>query len=272
MERLLESRFMTHRPPPNAAPHQEPTLLDDEGEVALYKLQGMLISLAMDLKPCASGVRRDAAEALAYLKAKDPARARTVLRCLYMASDLVNVAADQLNEGIDWATIEGLYAPRDEHDFIDTPGHWYAQARAGAQNGHNGNGQNGHAPTGASPLAAELPTLTSFLEPPPAPTAELPPAPSKVALRRLGKSIRSDNEKEKRRFYAVARDSGLPTGEHARDAMFAALSQLFGETLTSHSQLDEIRWSKATSALHTRDLFWFAPPKRREPSRGGPKL
>lgn len=266
-----------HNPTTETAQPETLNQANDEGELSLYKLQTMLHCLAMDLKPVLESTR-DTGAALRFLKAKDPALARLVCRCMLLASDLVNVAADQLNEGIDWSTIEELYCPSDD-DFHDTPEQWHLIGQAAAQRTHNGhpqngqphNGQthNGHAPTEALP-AQPAPFA---LVPPPfeLPGAELPPAPSKAALRRLGKSIRSENEKEKRRFYAVARDTGLPTGDNARDAIFEALSKLFGETLTSHSQLDEIRWSKATSALHTRDLFWFAPPKRRGPSRGGPK-
>lgn len=259
--------------PTDEAQSDTPNQANDEGELSLYKLQGMLHCLAMDLKPTLHGPRRDVGEALRFLDAKDPALARLVQRCMLLASDIVNVAADQLNGGIDWSTIEELYCPSDD-DFQDTPEQWHLIGQAAAhraQNGHTQNGQpqNGHAP--AEALAAQPAPFALVPPPQEVPTAEMPPAPSQAALRRLGKSIRLDNEKEKRRFYAVARDTGLPTGENAKGAMFEALSKLFGETLTSHSQLDEIRWSKATSALHTRDLFWFAPPKRRGPSRGGPK-
>ena len=244
---------------------------NDEGELSLYKLQGMLHCMAMDLKPALDSTR-DASEALRFLKAKDPALARLVCRCMLLASDLVNVAADQLNEGIDWSAVEELYCPPEE-EFQDTPEIWHIIAQAKARRAHNGQTPNGQTPNGHAPSEAleAQPAPFALVPPQEVPADDLPAAPSKAALRRLGKSIRSDNEKEKRRFYAVARDTGLPTGDNARDAIFEALSKLFGETLTSHSQLDEIRWSKATSALHTRDLFWFAPPRRRGPSRGGPK-
>ena len=73
-----------------------------------------------------------------------------------------------------------------------------------------------------------------------------------------GHTLKRDTESEKRRFYVIARDHGMITKD--RKAMFAALSEYFGEELTSHNQLDASKWGRAASAVQMQELCWSSEP------------
>lgn len=241
---------MTFAPEPTTPTVTDP-LESYETELALYKLHSTLFALTNSLKPTI-------AEALPTLKqfhARDPDRARRVLECLRLAASLTREAVMTLGDGIDWATIDELYFPA-EDGFTDTPGQWNVLGHAAQQQA----GGNGSAP---SPRRAAV-TIESPIEEAAAPapdTTETPrKAPSRAALASLGRSLKRDTESEKRRFYAIAKKAGMPTGNGARSALFAALSELFGEEITSHSQLNAGKWGRAASAIEMQELCWTTSP------------
>lgn len=243
---------MPHRPltPPE---HLQPTdPITEEGEILLYGLHGMLSTLSIDMKVTPRGEPRDIQTALEYLQTKDQARAYMVNDCLYMARVLIEEATTLLDEGIHWKTIEELYCPTEE-DFIDCPGTWIKIGQAEAQAACN-----------SPPIPAEFAV-------PPAPEVvpDVAPQPvrraSKGALRSLGRELRTECEHEKRRFYATAREHGLPTGPSAAAPIRAALSELLGEPIASRKQLTARQWGLAASSIVTEDLFWETPAPMRQP-------
>ena len=169
-----------------------------------------------------------------------------------------------VDDAVDYDAIAELYHPS-EDNFIDTPATWPVIGRAKAQcasngDGHaNGNGHyNGSAPARRVAAVTIEPAAEEIAAPaatPPDPKAE-PKTANRARLASLGRTLKRDQESEKRRFYAIARDHGLPTGKGARDALFAALSELFGEELTSHNHLDANKWGRAASAVQMNELCW----------------
>ena len=246
---------MPHHPPAPIANPQTPDLLTDEGEILLYLLHSKLSSLAFDVQPILCGRQREIEEALDYLEKREPTRARLMRRSLHLAGAILHEAATLLNDGIHWPTIEAMYCPS-EDGFIDSPGAWAALAHIQAQ----------HTQNGGAPDAVHPPEPTAPDETPPAVILEKPIRRA-AALRSLGRSLRSECENEKRRFYAIARDHGLPTGAHAADAMRAALSELLGEPITSRKQLTARQWGLAASSIETQDLFWEASPRSKAAPR-----
>lgn len=253
---------MTQQPITEATPDTTHQTTED-GELLLYGLQGMLSSLALDMKITPQGMPRDIQAALSYLEGRDPASGRVLRYCLNMATLAIEEARAVLDSGIDWNTIEALYHPT-EDNFIDCPGHWYAIGQAEAQSARNG----------ARSPAPIYPTPADFATPEAAePIAESEPAPapqpirraSKGALRSLGRELRSETENEKRRFYAIAKEHGLPTGTNAADAIRAALSELLKEPIASRKQLTARQWGLAASSIETEDLYWEAPQPKRQP-------
>ena len=240
---------MPHHPPAEFKNHQTPDLLTDEGEILLYLLHSKLSSLAFDVQPILCGRQREIEEALDYLEKRDPTRARLMRRSLHLAGAILHEAASLLNDGIHWPTIEAMYCPPDD-GFIDSPGAWAALAHIQAQNT-----QNGSAPSAVDPPEPAAPDET--------PSAVILEKPIRraAALRSLGRSLRTERESEMRRFYAIAREHGLPTGSHAADAIRAALSELLGEPITSRKQLTARQWGLAGSSIETQDLFWEVAPK-----------
>lgn len=253
---------MTHQPT-EINPTDTPDLTTEDGELLLYGLHGMLSSLALDMKITPRGMPRDIQAALSYLEDRDPASGRVLRYCLNMATLAIEEASAVLDSGINWNTIEALYHPT-EDNFIDCPGHWYAIGQAEAQSARNG----ARSPGPAHPTPADFATPEAA-EPIAAPEPAAAPQPtrraSKGALRSLGRELRSETENEKRRFYAIAKEHGLPTGSNAGDAIRAALSQMLGEPIASRKQLTARQWGLAASSIETEDLFWEAPAPKRQP-------
>ena len=110
-------------------------------------------------------------------------------------------------------------------------------------------------------LTIEPITETACLDEPSEQDIAEPLTASRARLASLGRMLKRDQESGKRRFYVIARDHGMRTGKSAKDAMFAALSELFGEELTSHNHLDANRWGCAASAVQMRELCWLSEPK-----------
>lgn len=237
----------------NAQP--APTVADPlesyETELALYKLHSVLFALNAGIKPTIA----DALPTLKQLHARDPDRARRVLECLKLAASLTREAVTTLGDGIDWPTIDELYFPA-EDGFTDTPGQWNVLGQIAAQNAANGNGC-APIPRRAA-VSIESPAEEAAPAAPAAPdaTKATRKAPSRAALASLGRSLKRDTESEKRRFYAIAKKQGMPTGQNAKSAMFVALSELFDEEITSHSQLNASRWGRAASAVEMHELSW----------------
>ena len=217
---------------------------DDEGELALYYLHNLLHTTHFKLHPPTLTQRAEIAGALSYLDSKDPTRAALVRRCLRMAAVMAKEATELLNESVDWPTVERLFSPS-EDEFRDSPQNWLAVARCDAARP-----QSPHDEPPAAPEPA---------------AAALPPPANKASLRRHGRTLRSECEAEKARFYAIARDHGLPTGEAAADAMREALSDLFQTPNIRRRDMTARQWSKAASAIETGDLFWTMQPQRPRP-------
>ena len=245
-----------HFPPPYAYQDQ---IVEEEGELLLYRFHGWLSSLSADVKLRHLGKPRDLERALLYIEARDPARARLLHGALQMMGALLDEATDLVNDGIHWPTVEAFYCPC-EDDFHDTPGQWLALGQA--------HGSVGNAPVVIeTPAPAEVVTSGEAAPSEDAAAAPCPPAPiekptrraSASSLRSLGRSLRTECEFEKRRFYAIARKHDLPTDANAAPAIRKALSELLGEPIASRKQLTARQWSLAASSLETEDLHWDAP-------------
>ena len=241
---------MTYQPK-----HQNEILEEYQIELGLYKLHETMFGLSAQSR----AALKDARPILQQLNETDPDRARRAVECFKLAVSLLREATVTIGDAVDWSAIEELYHPA-EDGFIDTPATWPITGRASAQRAANGNGSsNGH-PNGNG--SAPVPRVAALsIEPPAAPDdeprEEIPTAPktaNRARLSSLGRTLKRDNESEKRRFYVIARDHGMITKD--RKAMFAALSQYFGEELTSHNQLDASKWGRAASAVQMRELCW----------------
>ena len=68
-------------------------------------------------------------------------------------------------------------------------------------------------------------------------------------LASLGRTLKRESESEKRRFYAIAGEHGLPTDKSAKGAIFEALSEPLSEEIISHRQHDANKWGRAASAI-----------------------
>lgn len=250
-------------PPPAFAPPADfPPR--DEGELALYHWHSTLILAQSELCPVLPRARQELAETLRYLEEKDPVRAELVRRCVHLAGHLIEEAAGLLNEGIHWPTVETLYCPPEqllaEEPFLDTPQNWLAVGQAKAETKVEANGrQTPESQTGKTQTAPPMPessmppALAALVQrglPPLSPTREV------AARRSLGSALKMDRDAEQRRFYAIAREHGLPTGPEAAPAMRAALSQLFGIPVESRRDLTARQWGQAASAIETQDLLW----------------
>jgi hypothetical protein len=234
--------------------------LNDDGEMLLYGFHGWMLSLAMDLKFGRKMQPDDVEKSLAYLDDKDPARARLVRGCLHLIGVMVEEATTLLDHGIHWPTIEAMFCP-DEDGFLDTPNHWIAIGQGQCQ--EEGQRQN------TQIVHAEIVEPDNEKAPPALPPAEAPRRRASAnALRSLGRSIRSEVEYEKRRFYAIARDHGLATDSSAAPYIRAALSELLGEPVASRKQLTARQWGFAASSIQTEDLLWSVPAPR---PRGRPR-
>ena len=247
---------MTYQPK-----HQDEILEEYQIELALYKLHEQMFGLASQSKTAL----RDARPILQQLNETDPDRARRAAECFRLAVSLLREATVTIGDAVDWDAISELYHPS-EDNFIDTPATWPVIGRAKAQcasngDGHaNGNGHcNGSAPARRVAAVTIEPAAEEIVAPVTAPTAE-PKTANRARLASLGRTLKRDQESEKRRFYAIAKDHGLPTGKGARDALFAALSELFGEEMTSHNHLDANKWGRAASAVEMQELCWLDEP------------
>ena len=227
-----------------------------EIELALYKLHEQMFGVAAQSR----AALRDARPILQQLNERDPDRARRAAECFRLAVSLLREATVTIGDAVDWDAIAELYHPSEEH-FIDTPATWPVMARAHTHSSTNCNGNcNGH---GSAPTRRVAAVTVEPVEEAAAPAAQPtekaePKTASRARLSSLGRTLKRDQESEKRRFYAIAKDHGMPTGKTARAAIFAALSELFGETLTSHSQLDAGKWGRAASAVQMQELCWTA--------------
>jgi hypothetical protein len=237
---------------------------DDEGELNLYYLHDLLADIKGELWRLQDVEPEQIVATFAYLKAKDPERAALVRRWISMATLLMSDAAHMVGECIHWGRVEAQLCPFDENEaFWDTPQNWLAvgQQRAGQTAIPAATEAAANEPT-AEPREEEPPSATpsdltpSTPTPAPIPTY-VPPAPA--ALRRHARTLRSECEREKRRFYAIAGKHGLPTGREAAHAIRGALSQLFDRPISSRKELSASDWSKAASALDTGDLCWEIP-------------
>lgn len=218
---------------------QNPTPPDDEGELALYSLHNLLHSVQFKLHPPTLNQRAEIAGALGYLDSQDPVRAALVRRCLRMAAVMAKEATELLTEGIDWATIERLFAPT-EDEFQDSPQHWLAIARSPIR------------PLQAQaepPVEVEQPAATKEATAQPSeplpPKAILPPdtvahpedvfpdpmpPPRKASLQRHGRTLRDECNAERRvqrraaallchRAFAWPADWRSRWGRHPRSAL-----------------------------------------------------
>jgi|GEM_PF-5431212 len=245
--------------------------LSDDGELNLYHLLNRLVALHGELSPPLPSTQPGINEAVQYLQSKDATRGEMVRRCLDLAGYLVNEAATLLNTGIDWPTVEAWLCP--EEEFVDTPQQWLAIGQAQTQ-----------APTAADQPTPRLETQSPEAketaprpELPPALAAlvqqglpPLPPAREQAARRSLGQALRLDRDSEQRRFYAIARAYGLPTGPEAAPAMRAALSALFEIPINSRKELTARQWGQAASAIETEDLQWQVTPQLTAAPLGAP--
>ena len=243
---------MTYQPK-----HQDEILEEYQIELELYKLHETMFGLSAQSR----AALRDARPILQQLNETNPNRARRAAECFRLAVSLLREATVTIGDAVDWDAIAELYHPS-EDNFIDTPATWPVIGRAKAQcasngDGHaNGNGHcNGSAPARRVAAVTIEPTAEDIAAPAATPTAE-PKTANRARLASLGRTLKRDQESEKHRFYAIAKDHGLPTGKTARDAMFEALSELFGEVMTSHNQLDANKWGRAASAVQMRELCW----------------
>ena len=248
---------MTYQPKTEA---QSDVLEEYEIELALYKLHEQMFGLASQSKAALGAAR----PILQQLNDRDPERARRAVECFRLAVSLLQEATITVGDAVDWSAIEELYHPA-EDGFVDTPATWPIVGRAGAQRAANGNSHsnghqngNGSAPAPLPRVAAVTIEPTEDAAPATTPTGEKvePKTANRGRLASLGRTLKRDQESEKRRFYAIAKDHGMQTGKGARDAMFEALSELFGEKLTSHNHLDANKWGRAASAVQMRELCW----------------
>ena len=243
---------MTYQPK-----HQNEILEEYQIELGLYKLHETMFDLASQSR----AALRDARPILQQLNETDPDRARRAVECFKLAVSLLREATVTVGDAVDWSAIEELYHPA-EDGFIDTPATWPITGRASAQRAANGNGSsngypkgNGSAPVPrVAALTIEPPAEAACVNEPSEPATAEPKTASRARLASLGRTLKRDNESEKRRFYVIARDHGMITRD--RKAMFAALSEYFGEELTSHNQLDASKWGRAASAVQMRELCW----------------
>ena len=243
---------MTYQPK-----HQDEILEEYQIELGLYKLHETMFDLASQSR----AALKDARPILQQLNETDPDRARRAAECFKLAVSLLREATVTVGDAVDWSAIEELYHPA-EDNFIDTPATWPITGRASAQRAANGNGSsNGHPKGNGSTPVPRVAALT--IEAPAArdeePSEEIPAEPktaSRARLSSLGRTLKRDAESEKRRFYAIAKDHGLPTGRTVKTAIFEALSELLGEEITSHNQLDASKWGRAASAVQMQELCW----------------
>lgn len=236
---------MTTQPKPE---HGRDILEEYQIELALYQLHEQMFGLAAQSR----AALKDARPILQQLNETDPDRARRAVECFKLAVSLLREATVTVGDAVDWSAIEELYHPA-EDNFIDTPATWPIMGRASAQRAANGS-SNGHQNgNGSAPVPRVAALTIEAIEPTVEATAE-PKTASRARLASLGRTLKRDAESEKRRFYVIARDHGMITKD--RKAMFAALSQYFGEELTSHNQLDASKWGRAASAVQMRELCW----------------
>ena len=97
-----------HFPPPYAYQDQ---IVEEEGELLLYRFHGWLSSLSADVKLRHLGRPRDLERALLYIEARDPTRARLLHGALQMMGALLDEASDLVNDGIHWPTVEAFLLP-----------------------------------------------------------------------------------------------------------------------------------------------------------------
>jgi len=262
-ENLETARLPAYVPPATFALH-------DEGELDLYHLHGLLVKLHADLHPALPDAQRAIVEALRYLETKDLTRAEVVGRLLKLAAFALDEASDLVQGGIHWPTVEAFFCPPEQ--FVDTPQNWLAVGTANGQTNGQTNGGSGGAetpgpdaqsttdtPAGANGSAAngvtgEMPPALAALVAQGLPA--LSPTREAAARRRVGRSLRAECEAEKRRFYKIATEHGLPTGPEAAVAIRAALSELFGVAIQSRKELTAKQWGQAASAIETEDLTW----------------
>ena len=237
--------------------HQDEILEEYQIELGLYKLHETMFGLSAQSR----SALRDARPILQQLNETDPDRARRAVECFRLAVSLLREATMTVGDAVDWSAIEELYHPA-EDNFIDTPATWPITGRASAQRAADGNGSsNGHPKGNGSAPVPRVAAVTIEPAEDAAPTEEAtaePKTASRARLAGLGRTLKRDNESEKRRFYAIAKDHGMITKD--RKAMFAALSEYFGEELTSHNQLDASKWGRAASAVQMGELCWSNMP------------
>ena len=269
---------MSH--PNGHAPEAPPLPFYDEGERRLYELACVLQGLSSEFRVKTPGPH-DIKGTLHHLYQRDQEGTRQIVQHLRIAGAALAKANHLLHARIDWEAVEAFYCPP-EGGFIDVPPGQVAKGFADVQRAQNG--ANGHAPVVPPAPAITLPEpgpedfgpVMATPEPADGPSPDqpvsqpeaFPPEQSPAALRRLAKSLRNGTKREENRFYATARERGLRTDSAARGAILAALSTYLGETITSRTQMDELRWGKAASAVYCEDLRWdvAAPvptPRRR---------
>lgn len=264
------------------APHTPPLPFEDETELKLYQLQTKLHRLAVELRLKSPSSDMDMKETLRPLHRRDPEGTRMIVDHLRLAASALDKACKLMQPRIDWQQVELFFYPP-EGGFIESPGAHLAVAFAAAQrsgrngfgleaehsNGHHQNGtipsnghHNGHAAVVVTAAAPATPEPARAEAPLPEPIKAPRREPTQAQLASYGRSLRSACEREKRRFYSMAKERGLPTDKSAEKAMKQALSEYLGEEITSRTQMDEHRWSKAASAVYTEDLTWSAPAPR----------
>lgn len=231
-------------------------IVEEESELRLYRFHGWLCSLSQDVKLRHIAAPRDLERAISYLDIKDPARARLLRGALQMMGSLLDEATELLNDGIHWPTVEAFFCPPEE-GFIDTPGQWLERGQEPPSPCPAIAASNG----GAVPaLIAATPEAETTAED--TPVAKPTRRSSAAGLRSLGRSLRTECEFEKRRFYAIAGKHELPTDQSAAPAIRKALSELLGIPVASRKELTANQWALAASAIETEDLYWEAPKSK----------
>lgn len=214
------------------------------GEHCLYHLHATLLAAHAELHPSTVTTQHEIASALSYLEEKDRPRAELVRSLVQLASYALREAGELVHDGLHRPTVEN---PSGTETAAGTMPPASATATATPQTGE----AERTASQGAKPEGGEsqVPVSLAALG-----TPTLTTGAQQAARRSLGRSLRADCEAEKQRFYEVAREHGLRT--NAPEALRAALSELWGASVTNLKDLTATQWSRAASTLYTEDLRW----------------
>ena len=202
-----------------------------DGELDLFQLLMGLHETGSDLNPL-NGPHPDVKRALSYVQAKDPQQAPALLYWLHTAALALEAAAQIANEAISWRAIEEFYNPQElplptllpaqgeapaalNGGFVDTPQGWLpppaeppmaiGQTSEESERANGTIALNGNAASNGKPSSARA---------------------EASARRTVGRAFRSELERERRCFFAIAEKNALPTGRESAKAIRDAISQL----------------------------------------------